>query len=454
MSAALRSFETQWRARAPDALQPIRDAAMQRFLKLGLPSLRDETWRYTDLRSLAASSFGAAGCAATAETRAAPAPGPGAGTGAGPGAGAERDSGALTLVDAGQHAATLTMINGCPLLNADLPVINGIEINSIKELYKQDSTHARRFFEPASDADQRRWVLLNTALFIDGLYLKITKPVATPLVILHVSTGDAAQAAHPRVIIDASPGASATIIEHHVSRGDIAPLNNSNTHIALAKDARLEHYRVFATGAGATHLDSLDIHQSQDSQCRQFTIALGGGLVRSSMEARLHQRGASLDSYALLVGHQERHVDCVNIVTHAAPDTRSRQTARAIASDISRVIFNSKVIVNAGANGSDSKQSCRGLLLSPSAEIDTRPQLEIHADEVKCAHGATTGRLDPDMLFYLLSRGLDRETAQSLLVFAFLADVLTDMSVSSARAAIENALINQLPDSQILRNFR
>ncbi len=251
-----------------------------------------------------------------------------------------------------------------------------------------------------------------------------------------------------------SPGASATIIEHHVSQGDVAPLSNSNTHIALGKDAQLEHYRVYATGAGATHFDSLDIHQSQDSQCRQFTIVLGGGLVRSSLEARLNQRGASLESYSLLVGHQERHVDCVNIVTHAAPDTRSRQTARAIASDVSRVIFNSKVIVDAGAIGSDSKQSCRGLLLSPSAEIDTRPQLEIHADEVKCAHGATTGRLDPDMLFYLLSRGLDRETAQSLLVYAFLADVLTGMSVSSARSAIENALISQLPDSQILRNFR
>ena len=139
---------------------------------------------------------------------------------------------------------------------------------------------------------------------------------------------------------------------------------------------------------------------------------------------------------------------------HAAPHTRSRQTARAIASDFSRVIFNSKVIVNAGANNSDSQQSCRGLLLSPTAEIDTRPQLEIHADEVKCAHGATTGRLDPDMLFYMLSRGLDRATAQSLLVYAFLADVLTGMSVTSARSAIENALISQLPDSQLLRKFR
>jgi Fe-S cluster assembly protein SufD len=433
MNAALRSFETQWRARTPDALQPIREQAMQRFLKLGLPSQRDETWRYTDLRALAAQSYVEARCAAD---------------------GAAGSDSSLSLVDAGQPAAMLTMRNGCPLLNADLPVINGIEINSIKDLYKLDPTYLRRFLESGSDADQRRWVLLNTALFVDGLYLKVTQPVATPIVIRHLSAGDAAQAAHPRVIIDVSPGASATIIEHHLSEGDSAPLSNSNTHVALARDAQLEHYRVYATGAGATHLDSLDIHQSQDSQCRQFTIALGGGLVRSSLEARLNQPGASLDSYSLLVGHQERHVDCVNIVTHAAPNTRSRQTARAIASDTSRVIFNSKVIVNAGANGSDSKQSCRGLLLSPSAEIDTRPQLEIHADEVKCAHGATTGRLDPDMLFYLLSRGLDRETAQSLLVFAFLADVLTGMSVSSARSAIENALISQLPDSQILRNFR
>ncbi|MDP9010712.1 MAG: Fe-S cluster assembly protein SufD [Pseudomonadota bacterium] len=434
MSAALRSFEAQWHARQVDALQPVREQAMQRFLKLGLPTLSDETWRYTDLRSLAAQSFQAAAC----DVR-----------------GAIHHNASLSLVDAFQHAPTLIMVNGCAPENADNANINGFEISSIKTLSKLDSKSLLRFFPPVSDADQRRWVLLNTALFNDGLYLKITKQVTAPLVILHVSTGESAQElAHPRIIIDAAPGTSATIIEHYVAHGEIAPLNNSNTHIALSKDAQLEHYRVYATGAGATHLDALDIHQAQGSQCKQFTIALGGGLVRSSLEAHLNEPGASLESFSLLMGHEDRHVDCVNIVTHAAPHTRSRQTARAIASDISRVIFNSKVIVNAGALGSDSQQSCRGLLLSPRAEIDTRPQLEIHADEVKCAHGATTGRLDPDMLFYLLSRGLDRETAQSLLVYAFLADVLTGMSVTSARSAIEGALISQLPDSQILRKFR
>ena len=360
-----------------------------------------------------------------------------------------------SLLDGAPRAAALLMVNGIPSLQPQQSAIDGMEIHSIREMLLRDPGVLLRLLAPASDAEQRRWVLLNTALFRDGLYLKITRPLTAPLLILHVATADSANdIAHPRVIIDAGAGSCATIIEHHVTQGEHAPLSNSNTHIALARDARLEHYRVFATTAGATHIDSVDIHQDQNSHCKQFTVVLGGGLVRATLEGNLRQPGASLDSYSLLVGHENRHVDCVNIVTHGAPQTRSRQTARAIASDHSRVIFNSKVIVNAGAINADSQQSCRGLLLSPTAEIDTRPQLEIHADEVKCAHGATTGRLDPDMLFYMLSRGLDRATAQSLLVYAFLADVLTGMSVTAARSAIENALISQLPDAQLLRKFR
>jgi Fe-S cluster assembly protein SufD len=432
-SPAVRSFEAQWHARARDTLWPVREPAMQRFLKLGLPSPRDESWRYTDLRALASQSFVDAKHMLAGEVpQAFP-----------------------SLLDGVPQAATLLMVNGYPCLSPDVKAINNLEIKSIREISLLDPSVLLRFLPPPSDADQRRWVLLNTALFRDGLYLKITRPLAAPLLILHDSTGDGVnEVAHPRVIIDACPGSTATIIEHHVVRGEHSALSNSNTQIALARDAQLEHYRVFATNAGATHIDTLDIHQDHGSHCRQFTVVLGGGLVRATLEANLRQSGALLDSYSLLVGHADRHVDCVNIVTHGAPQTRSRQTARAIASDFSRVIFNSKVIVDAGAVNSDSQQSCRGLLLSSTAEIDTRPQLEIHADEVKCAHGATTGRLDPDMLFYMLSRGLDRATAQSLLVYAFLADVLTGMSVTSARSAIENALISQLPDSQLLRKFR
>jgi Fe-S cluster assembly protein SufD len=434
MNPALRSFAAQWQSRSADALSPVRAQAMERFLKLGLPTSRDESWRYTNLRSLAAQTFVDAPRKIHDEIE---------------------PNASLSLLDKTDRAASLLMVNGYPMMPVADGLISGVEVHSLREVARLDPNTLLRFLEPLSDADQQRWALLNTALFVDGLYLKITARVPTPLVILHVSTGDGADnIAYPRIIIEATPGSGATIIEHHVAQGEHTPLSNSNTHIALRQDAQLEHYRVFATGADATHLDSLDIRQDRDSRCKQFTIVLGGGMVRTALEAHLDKPGASLDSHSLLVGHEDRHVDCVNIVTHGAPDTRSNQTARAIASDASRVIINSKVIVDAGAVRAESQQSCRGLLLSPTAEIDTRPQLEIHADEVKCAHGATTGRLDPDMLFYMLSRGLDRATAQSLLVYAFLADVLTGMSVGSAREAIENALIAQLPDSMTLRKFR
>jgi Fe-S cluster assembly protein SufD len=432
-SAALRSFASQWRTRPADSLSPLREQALQRFLSLGLPNQRDESWRYTNLRSLAAQSFVDAPLALSGNVE--------------PGA-------SLSLLG-NSSAPTVTLVNGHPLWPVAGDLSNGIEIHSLRDIAQVDPMRLRRYLEPLPDADQQRWALLNTALYLDGLFIKITARLTVPLVILHIASGDDANAiAYPRVIVEAAPGSGAILIEQHVARGEQPPLINSSTQISLGNGAEVEHYRVYATGAGATHLDSLRIRQDRDSRCKQFTVALGGGLVRTNLEAHLDAPGASLESHSLLVGHEDRHVDCVNIVTHGAPDTQSSQTARAIAGDTSRLIFNSKVIVDAGAARSQSQQSCRGLLLSPDAEIDTRPQLEIHADEVKCAHGATTGRLDPDMLFYMLSRGLDRETAQSLLVFAFLADVLTGMSVESARAAIENALISQLPDSQTLRKFR
>jgi Fe-S cluster assembly protein SufD len=433
-SAALRSFEAQWRARAADPLSRVRGQAMERFMRLGLPTLRDESWRYTDLRSLTAQSFVDAPQGLTIGSPAHAAP----------------------LLQSAEGAPSVLMMNGRPVL-PDTPLYdnNALQINSLRELSRIDPILLSRLLEPLSDAEQQRFSLLNTALFVDGLYLKITGKLTAPLLILHVSAGDSVgTVSYPRVIIEAAPGANATIIEQHVTQGGFPPLCNSTTRIELHEDAEIEHYRVFLSGSEATHIDSLDVRQDRGSSCKQFTIVLGGGLVRTTLESHLVRPGACLDSYSLLLGHEARHADCVNIATHAAPDTRSRQTARAIAGGTSRVVFNSKVVVCAGAVHADSQQSFRGLLLSPRAEIDSRPQLEIHADEVKCAHGSTTGRLDPNMLFYMLSRGLDRQTAQSLLVFAFLADVLTGMSVPAARSAMESALITQLPDSQLLRNFR
>jgi len=434
-SAALRSFEAQWLARDVDSLSPLREKAMQRFLRLGLPTPRDESWHYTNLRRLAAQSFVDAPSAA---------------------AGFLESAASSSLLGAAERAATVLMVNGHPVLPAAVDTArDGIEMLSLRDMARSDAGLLARHLEPLSDAEEARFGLLNKALFLDGLYLKVNGRLRAPLLVVHLATADGPDCvAYPRIIVEASKGSHATIIEHHVRQGKHAPLSNSAARIVLKAEAAIEHYRVFETGSDSSHIDSLEVSQERDSECRQFTVVLGGGLVRAALDARLNEPGARLDSHSLLAGHEERHVDCVNIATHAAPRTRSRQWSRAIASGSSRVIFNSKVVVEAGAVQAESQQSCRGLLLSPAAEIDSRPQLEIHADEVKCSHGATTGRLDPEMLFYMLSRGLDRRTAQSLLVYAFLADVMTGMSVPSARHAIENALIAQLPDSQLLNGFR
>ncbi|HUX73719.1 MAG TPA: Fe-S cluster assembly protein SufD [Steroidobacteraceae bacterium] len=434
-SAALRSFEAQWRARAAGPLAALRGQAMQRLLALGLPSSRDESWRYTSLRALAAQTFVEAPRIADAATlRALP----------------------QSWLAGAAATAPIVIVNGYPdLAHAARDAPRGVEISSLLAFAEDHAAALLGRMAPQGDAEQTRWALLNTALFADGLYLRIHAAAAAPVLIVHVAAGGAANATvHSRVIIEAMPGCAATIIEHHIGAGAQPALCNSTTQILLAAESAVEHYRVIATPAGTTHFDSLDIRQARASRCRQFTIVLGGGLVRTNLDAHLEEAGALHEAYALLAGHEARHVDCVATAVHAAPGTKSRQTARAIAGGTSRVIFNSKVIVEQGAAGADSLQSSRGLLLAPTAEIDTRPQLEIHADDVKCAHGATIGRLDADMLFYLLSRGLDLATAQGLLVYAFLDDVLTGMSSAQARARIEDALIAQLPDAELLRSFR
>jgi Fe-S cluster assembly protein SufD len=395
----MRSFESQWHARVPDSLRQWREHAMERFVRLGLPSTRDDSWGYTNLRLLAARSFA-------------------------------------------EVPAVIGVAGADP----------GTQISSLADMAREHPGIIGAYLEQSSDGDTGRWALLNAALFGDGLHIKLSGRVANPLVLTHSAPAAAHDGvSYPRIIIEAGPGSRAVIIERHESG---TGLRNSVTQISLAAGAEVEHYRVFAAGGEISHVDTLDIRQHGASRCKQFTVVEGGGLVRTNLTLRLQHPGAEFDGYALLVGHDARHVDCVNLVTHAAANTRSSQTARAIAGGESRVVFNSKVVVTADAPHSQSQQSSRGLLLSPTAEIDTRPQLEIHTDEVKCAHGATTGRLDPNMLFYLLSRGIDRATAQTLLVYAFLADVLTGMSSAETRTAIESALIAQLPQPEILREFR
>lgn len=407
--------------RGSAAMNELRTAAMARFNRLGLPTPQDESWKYSNLRIL--SQVGVVPATATP-----------ASTGTG------------SWLDPDRTWPTL-------LPDGDPGPIQGFAVQRLSKLEQDDPGQLLRLSPAATDSEHQRWLLLNTALYEDGLHVRLTGQSLLPLLILHPKPRVQNQTlSNTRVIIEADENSRGIIIEHHLG-GNPGQLCNSACIIHLGRAAHLEHYRVFSSGTKSLHMDHLLVRQAADSTCLQHTVVPGSGFLRTTLEADLAGPGAFLDSHSLLAAHGEDHTDCLNLVNHEAPRTRSRQTARLIASQTGRAIFNSKVRVAPGAQKADSVQSSRGLLLSPGAEIDTRPQLEIHADDVKCSHGATTGRLDPDMLFYLLSRGLDPSTAQSLLVFAFLADVLTGMSLEPVRAAIEEHLVTLLPESRTLQQF-
>ncbi len=437
-SPAMESFEAIRNDRRGAGLPVLREAAMQRFRVLGIPTGREDSWRHTSLQALRRQHF------------APPLDDP-----AGQAVHAVPFPAEDWLADA-DRVTRIVVRNGRPALE-NLAAEQGLRVRSLRDVLDGEPESLAPYFE-SGDRTQA-WEHLNTALFGDGLLLDISAPLERPLLLVHL-TADAGTATVnlPRVIVRVGAGAQAVLLEHYLSTGPggVASANfcNAVTSLHLEAGARLEHYRVVAANAASTHIDTLNLRQGKDSHCRQFTILMSGELVRSNLDAVLAEPGAALESNSLIAGSNSGHIDCVAVATHAAPATHSRQTARSIASGTGRVIFNTKVVVAAGATHAQSQQSSRGLLLSPRAEIDTRPQLEIHTDEVKCAHGATTGRLDPQMFFYLLSRGIDRETAQSLLVFAFLDDVLTDMSLPAVRHAVETALIAELPDAERLRAFR
>ncbi len=439
-SAAAASLETLYSRAAPSgrtALDDYRVQAMTRLKRLGLPNVRDESWRYTDLRELLGTVFTAA---------------------AGPQATVLASSSSASVASfnsalRGNEDWPLVVLRNARLIGSSLQSGQGFEVMSLRDCAEREPERLRRLLPQLSDDERSRWALANAASLDDGIVVRVAGICPTPLVILHCSEQPRASIAHSRVLIEALPGSRATMIEHHVSAHGDQGVTNHVSAVHAGEDARLEHYRVIERAAEAAHFDHLQVRCAHDAHVEQHTVCLGASLTRANCQVDLLGERASCDAYALLSA-AERTADAAYWVTHAARATVSRQTARVIASGRGRGVFNSLVHVDAKAQQSDSRQSCRGLLLSAGAEIDVRPQLEIYTDDVSCVHGATVGRLDEEMLFYLLSRGLDKNTAHALLVFAFLADVLKRMSLGSVRAAVEAKLIEALPDAHVLKELR
>ena len=403
-----------------------RAAAIGALETAGLPSSRDENWKYANLRSLERVRFVPAPAAAALPSAAElPPPLPGIAR--------------FVFIDgrfAPAHSAAPAAAAGAVTLLSEAA----------------DGLRAAADRRPDERAADERFALLNQAFATDGLAIELGKANATPLQleVLFVASAEAQSgASYPRLEVRLAPGARLTLIERHVSAGGAASFVTGAAHVTLERGARLEHYRLQELNSRSTCFDTLSAELAEDAGYRLHAISTGAQSARTTLATRLNGERADLALAIAALGDRQQVQDAYAVVEHAAPNARTVQTFRGIAAGRSRVAFNGKIIVTPGAHGTDSRQSLRGLLAGPEAEIDVRPQLEIYTDDVRCSHGATAGKLDENMLFYLLSRGLERDTAQRLLKWAFLEDVIAQIELRPLRRQIEERLAGQLRDEAL-----
>ena len=393
----------------------------------GLPTARDENWKYANLRPLERVRF------APIVKRLAPEL-------------AQRVAEQLPAPVAGY--ARRVFVDGVFSPELSMPLDRaGVSVRSL-------GPHTAAASLPTGD---ERFALLNEAFATDGAVIRVAAGAdcETCLEIVFAATLDAQSgASYPRIELDVAAGARFGLIERHLSAaGSEANFVNAVVNIHLGRGATVSHYRVQQLGARALWFDTLAATLAQDAKYRLHCVSLGALSARSTVNIRLAGERAAVGVYAASVADLHQSQDAFVLVEHQVPRAITEQVFRGVAAGRSRVGFNGKVIVRKDAQGSDSRQSLRGLLAGPEAEIDVRPQLEIYTDDVKCSHGATAGKLDDDMLFYLLSRGLDRDTAQRLLKWAFLEDVVAKIDVPELRRQIEQSLAGHLNEAAALKGL-
>jgi Fe-S cluster assembly protein SufD len=304
----------------------------------------------------------------------------------------------------------------------------------------------------ADDSVDARVRLLNASLLEAGAQLtfKARYRAEQPVHVVHVATGGGA---YPRLLVTLERGAKAQLIEYHLAPGEADSVAAPVADLDLGDGASLEHYALVLAGPRAIQLGDASVRIGAEASYAHRYIALGGQLARLDLRVRLMAPGATATLAGLFIAERSSQLDVRTLVEHVAGHTTSDQIFRGVANDRGRGSYDGKVVVHAGAAKADSRQSSRNLLLSAQASIESRPQLEINADDVKCSHAATTGALDEQMLFYLLSRGLDAETARALLTVAFAGDVIGKIAVPALRRFTEERVLRSLPAAERIREF-
>lgn len=418
-------FETLARRDAfggPSWLGPVRRAAIARFAERGWPTTRDEDWRYTNLAALAAVSFQPApdleGTRLPAEVLERLAIG-------------GRDWPRLVFVD-GRYSSRLSSVPAMP---------GGGRVVSLAEALTTDPG----LLEAHLARDGGVFADLNAAFLQDGalVHLPAGARVERPIELLFVATSPGVLA-QPRTVIEAGPHSQVSVVERYVGLTGEAYFTNTVTGIAAGPGATVNHYAVQEQGAEAFHVATIHASLERDSAVTGCGVTFGGRLVRTTLAMTLAGSGARGTLRGLYVIDGRQHVDNHVTVDHAVPRGSSRQLYKGVLDDQARAVFNGRILVRPDAQKTDATQTNKHLLLSDGVEVDSKPQLEIFADDVKCTHGAAEGQPAPEALFYLRSRGLEEATARGLLTYGFAREVLEHVSIEPLRAHLDHVLTARL----------
>ena len=410
-------------APGPDWLLNLRQSAAARFGELGFPTRRDEEWRFTNVTPIAETPFTLAGKAESAMT-----------------------ADALDhYTYAGMGGTQLVFVNGhfqAGLSSQEFPA--GVTVSTLSAAMEDNpaliEAHLGRYAKFTTQA----FVALNTAALEDGAFVHLSRSAAVdaPIHLLFLSTPHGGPTiSHPRTLVIAEENAQATLVESYSGTPDAVYFTNAVTEVVAAENAVIDHYKVQRESVKAYHVATMQLHLARSANFSSHSVGLGGLLVRNDANAYLGGEGIECTLNGVYLGNDRQLIDNHTEIDHAMPHCNSHEIYKGILDGHSRGVFNGKIFVREDAQKTDAKQTNQTLLLSPTAQIDTKPQLEIFADDVKCTHGATIGQLSDEALFYLRARGIPKDNARALLTYAFASDIVSRIKVDAIRAQLDQVLL-------------
>ncbi len=430
-----RDFESVRRdgKQEPRWFRDYREAGMERFVDRGFPSRREEEWRFSDFRALGRTDF-LPSAAASVPFRA-------------------EDFSLLPFSELG--CSRLVLVNG--VLRPDLCRLDeaeGVTVTTLQAALRNSPDVVEAHLGRHAEMEKNPFVALNSALNREGFFVRVDPGTAvdSPLYMLHVTTDSSRPVrTHLRNLVVVGASSELTLVEGYLGAGDNVAFTNPVTEVVVGANSTVRHYRLQNESRNGYHVSCNEVYQSRDSHYRTLSIDLGNQLTRNDFRCVLDGEGglAGIDGLYLLKHRQ--HLDNYTTLEHVKPNCDSRELFKGVLDERAQGIFRGRIIVHEDAQKTDSKQTNNNLLLSDDSLVNTKPQLEIYADDVKCTHGATIGQLDPEAMFYLRSRGIPKAAARGILIYGFAGEVIARVKVDSLRDQLVEYLTRWLPEGELVR---